>query len=211
MYKYLFLICFILISGCKDKYERALDAVTETSISVRKCHLKYLANEKPNFPCNKIEHNIAIEKAVTYGISEKRISAAIKIGHIQVNQSSRNLMAKGKAFEITRRYKKNSEDDLDKAQKYKNIYTNFKNGKVFSIADFVEHDYLVPLACVKLDYMIRDRRIVRNEFVPNEDYDAETCIYKLTELINQHEKASKIWDEKSVGWEKSAKKINSEY
>lgn len=105
MYKLITIFILLMVSGCKDKYERALDDVTETSIPVRKCELKFLAQENPEFSCGEIEHQFAIEKARALGINNGRIDAAVNIGKLQVDQVSENLIRKGSYLQTASSYR----------------------------------------------------------------------------------------------------------
>ncbi len=105
MYKFFVLVALTLLLGCKDKYEKALEEVTSTSIPVRKCELKILAQENPEFSCGEIDHQFAIEKARAIGINDDRIGAAVNIGKLQVDQASKNLIRKGSYLQTASNYR----------------------------------------------------------------------------------------------------------
>lgn len=183
-----------MLSGCKDKYEKALEEVTSTSIPVRKCELKELANEKPKFSCGKTEHRIAIERARSLGIKESRIKASINIGKLQVNQISRNLINKSNYLKSASEYKSNAdyENERSSRKKSKLIWIETappgsKNSAYFDWSD--------PFECKMID-KYRDRN---------------TCIARLNESIKSSEINSSIWIKKAEELEAKAGKIESEY
>lgn len=105
MYKFFVLVALTLLLGCKDKYEKALEEVTKTSIPVRKCELKKLAQENPEFSCGEIDHQFALEKARALGLEADRIQAAANIGKLQIDQASKNLILKGSYLQTASDYR----------------------------------------------------------------------------------------------------------
>lgn len=200
MYKFIILIVLALISGCKDKYEKALDAVIDTSMSVRKCQLKHQANEKPNFPCGQIEHNIAIEEARMYGIKENRIEAAVNSGKLQVNKISPNLIRKVNYLKNTSEYKASANlyrADFIRTQK---LIEKFEAG--FEDVAFWDTDW--PYTCRKIMQVFPMRTI-------NKDYSPAKCKIDLEVELKKSEAASIASLRKANEWQAAANKINSEY
>lgn len=211
MYKFIILIVLALISGCKDKHEKALDAVIDTSMSVRKCQLKYLANEKPSLPCGQIEHNIAIEEARIYGIKENRIEAAVSSGKLQVDKISANLIRKGNHFQTASDYKSRSNDAYLAAKTYRNNLKLFQDGIDITPDHYLDLDKAryVPDACSKHDFEMLEN--FRSRKIYNKNYSPKECLVNLKHEIDKEIKDGAAWIEKANEQELDAKRIKSEY